>query len=61
MNNDYEFMDWMKEVDACLDARCRLHSDDLADICYRDYFDDGLEADEVAGIALRNEGFPEDL
>lgn len=49
---------WMKKVDQELEARCGLVSLDLADMPYRDWYEDGYTPSEAAQEALENEGFP---
>jgi hypothetical protein len=53
-----DFDRWMNEVDRQLDRICGLSHHDLADQCYRDWFDDGVSAEEAARDALESEGFP---
>lgn len=42
------FNQWMRQVDANLEAQLGVSSRDLADAPYRDYFTDGLSAREAA-------------
>ena len=46
------FIQWMRQVDACISARLGVDSRDLTDMPYRDYFDDGLSAREAADEAI---------
>ena len=46
------YTQWMGNVDVALVALCGLSSDDLADCCYKDMYDDGYEAVEAAQEAL---------
>lgn len=52
------FEQWMKEVDdeVWAIAGCSVH--DLPDYCFRDAFDGGVSAGEVAREVLEEEGFP---
>ena len=52
------FEQWMKEVDDAVwaIAGCSVH--DLPDYCFRDAFDGGVSAEEVAREVLEEEGFP---
>ena len=53
-----EFHEWMKAVDVQLERLTGgLCSDDLVDASYRDWFDSGATAEEMAGIVLESEGF----
>ena len=42
-----EFETWMNEVDSLLESYLGLVSDDLPDQTYRDWFDVGLEKEQV--------------
>lgn len=57
-DREQEFRTWMKEIDNKL-ARITygLGTSDLVDICYRDYFDESLDPDEVVEILAEEEGF----
>ena len=48
------FDDWMKAVDdACYDrAGCSVY--DLPDVCFRDWYDDGVSPKSAAGRAIRS-------
>ena len=46
------FIQWMRQVDACIEAQLGVDSRDLTDMPYRDYFDDGLPASEAANEAV---------
>lgn len=50
--NRTAFDAWMARVDAQLEARCGLTSLDLADVCYADWYEDGLPASTAARLAL---------
>ena len=57
-NNDIQFQQWMKQIDNKISSITQgLGTGDLVDICYRDYFDDGLSPDEVVEILAEEEGF----
>jgi hypothetical protein len=49
------FKSWMADVDRELESLCGLSSDDLADQCYMDWYEDGLSANEAAQEALDNQ------
>lgn len=51
------FEEWMNQVDIYLDATVGLTHNDLADCCYRDWYDDGVSPKVAAKRALANEGF----
>ena len=59
-NENYTFEDWMKCVDDQIAeiSTTNLGSADLADFLYRDKYNDGCTAREVAIEALENEDFP---
>lgn len=57
---DLDFQDWKDKVDAALIATCGLPSDDLADCCYRDWFDSGTSPSDAAQMVLEENDFPED-
>jgi hypothetical protein len=42
------FEDWMKQVDHELELMCGLWSSDLPDYCYRDAYEAGCSAEQVA-------------
>ena len=52
------FVQWMDRVDARISAICGLSSMDLADQCWRDWYDDGMSPREAAEECLIDEGFP---
>ena len=52
------FKQWMTAVDAEVSAISGLGVDDLADMCFRDRFDDGCDPTEVAEELLRENDFP---
>ena len=57
MDNSWEekFNKWMKQVDNCIAKKLGgLKSDDLPDICYADYFDDGMSPGAAAKEAIKN-------
>lgn len=51
------FRAWMRRVDAALEARCGLGSDDLADYAYRDAYDDGAAPTDTADLVLADIDF----
>lgn len=55
--NEQRFRAWVREVDAIVIQTAGISIHDLADISFRDYFDEGMPAAEVAQEALENEGF----
>lgn len=48
------FEDWLKRVDAIIQAKVGLSREDLPDIDYHGYFMQGMNCDRVAKIAIRN-------
>jgi hypothetical protein len=46
------FTKWLATVNALLFAEIRLQIPDLPDEPFRDYYDDGLEAQEVVAIMI---------
>jgi len=50
MAEKISFEKWLEQVD--LNLPC--HHDDLPDVCYRDWYDDGVSAKSAAKRALRN-------
>ena len=48
------YTEWMKAVDIEIGKFCGLTSDDLADCCYRDMYDDGYSVEEAATTALES-------
>ena len=51
------FESWMDKVDAAVEAIAGLSVYDLADIAFRDLYEDGVSARSVARMALAEEGF----
>lgn len=49
-----QFDDWMERVDYFLKALCGLCHRDLPDVCYRDWFDDGLSPKNAASRAWKS-------
>lgn len=39
---------WLAKVDRIVSAKCGVGVDDLADMCYRDSFEDGVTPSEMA-------------
>lgn len=58
MDDETRFALWMDDVDLAVEALCGLSTLDLPDQTYRDWYNDGLSADEAADLVLENEGFP---
>ena len=54
------FQQWMQQVDRALNAKCGLSHNDLADQCWRDWYEDEMSAEEAAYLCLEDEGFPEE-
>lgn len=46
------FEDWMKQVDREIERIAGMFSGDLSDVCYRDWFDDGVSPARAAKRAL---------
>ncbi len=44
----------MAQVNACVDAICGMTADDLPDVCYRDWYDDGVKPSSAARRAIRS-------
>ena len=55
------FKQWMQSVDSELTGISGLSSSDLADICYRDMFDDGMTANDAAIECLEYNDYPMEL
>jgi hypothetical protein len=49
-----EFEAWMAEVDKLFIEKIGLTSGDLADMCWRDWFDDGLTPKQAVATALED-------
>lgn len=56
--NDEGFRRWLKTVDNILTAQTGIGVLDLADMNYRDAYDDEVTAREMAGDVLDENGFP---
>jgi len=56
-STDTEFRHWMLRVNNSVVIRTGLDVEDLADMPYRDWFDDGLTPAQAARLALQSEGF----
>jgi hypothetical protein len=48
------FDEWMRAVDAQVEALAGCNIYDLPDCCYPDWYDDGLSPREAAQRAIRN-------
>lgn len=55
--SDFEFDNWMMNVDDEVEKVCGLSVHDLADQPFRDWFDSGMTAEEAARQTLVEEGF----
>ena len=55
MNGDFD--KWMKSVDRAVETIAGLSVHDLADCCFRDWFEGGYTPGQAAREALANEGF----
>lgn len=51
------FDEWMAKVDAVCQRKVGLSIHDLADLPFRDYYDDGMTPSAVVSQALREEGY----
>lgn len=49
------FEEWMRRVDASVQRKVGLSVHDLADVAFRDWYDDGVTAAGAATRAIRNE------
>ncbi len=47
------FQRWMAAVDRIIAAKCGFTSADLPDVCYADWFDDGVSPKSAASRAMR--------
>ena len=54
--NGTGFDAWMSKVFAMIEATYGLSSDDLPDVCYSDWYEDGVKPATAAKRALRNAG-----
>jgi hypothetical protein len=50
MKNKISFEAWLEQIDRILPC----HHDDLPDVCYRDWYDDGVSPSQAAKRALKN-------
>jgi hypothetical protein len=48
------FEQWMTAVDAAVERLCGLSASDLPDVCYRDWYEDGISPATAARRAVRN-------
>jgi hypothetical protein len=55
------FKKWMAEVDGAVGARAFVSAYDLPDQPYRDWFEDGMSADEAAVAVLVDAGYGDGL
>ena len=56
MSDDLAFKEWMTKVDQAIGCACGMGAEDLADICYRDMFDDGETPKAAARAAIEASG-----
>ena len=61
MSQKQTFAQWKVEVNAHVMARAGLFADDLPDVPYYDWFEDGISPQEAAEMVLEESGFPMDL
>ena len=54
---DKNFRIWLAKVDAVIGRICGLSHSDLADQCWRDWFEDGVTPAQAAKRCLAEEGF----
>ena len=54
MPDDFEV--WMQKVDRIVRSKIGLSIDDLPDMCFSDYHADGLTPQEMARLALEEDG-----
>lgn len=47
------FKAWMAKVDAAVAAKCGLSASDLPDVCYRDWYEDGVTPKSAAARAVK--------
>jgi hypothetical protein len=47
---------WMAKVNAIIEAKYGLSSDDLPEVCYSDWYEDEVTPAQAARRALRNAG-----
>jgi len=61
MSKKQIFAQWKVQVNAHVLARAGLFADDLPDVPYSDWFEDGISPEEAAEMVLEESGFPMDL
>ncbi len=61
MSQKQTFAQWKVQVNAHVMARAGLFADDLPDMPYYDWFEDGCSPQEAAEMVLEESGFPMDL
>jgi len=54
-NKTIVFEEWMHDVDDHISNACGLTSDDLADQCYQDMYEDGMTSKAAAKKAMTDE------
>lgn len=58
LTGDVTMNEWLEEVDQVIGNLIGLTHDDLADQCWRDWYESGMTPLEAASMALEAEGFP---
>ena len=53
--SDLEYREWMSKIDRILRNTIGITTDDLADFCSRDLYDDGVSPFDAAQEALDND------
>jgi hypothetical protein len=48
------FEEWMKQVDAHCQSLCGLSVHDLPDVCFADWYEDGVSAKAAAKKAIKH-------
>lgn len=55
-DEEQAFKDWMAKVDQAIGCAVGMGAEDLADICYRDMYEDGASPRAAARAAIRASG-----
>ncbi len=61
MTEKQTFVQWKARVNVCVIARAGVCTDDLPDVPYYDWFEDGISPQEATEMVLEESGFPIDL
>lgn len=61
MSEKNAFAQWKARVNVCVIARAGVFADDLPDVPYYDWFEDGISPQAAAEMVLEESGFPLDL